>query len=387
MKFIHTSDWHIGRQFHNVSLLDDQRHVLSQLIAHIETHNVDALIIAGDIYDRSIPPAAAVDLLDEVLTKITMDLGVPVIIIPGNHDSAQRVRFGSKQLKQSGLHIIGDLHDIREPVVITAKVRENSDKADTVAFYGIPYTDPEMVRNFSGENVKTYDQAHTYLVNSISEVMSREHPNVLISHCFIDGAQESDSERPLSIGGADRVSYKPCEVFNYVALGHLHAPQQKGAAHIRYCGSILQYSFSEHAQNKGVTLVEIDQKGTALTQHLPLAPLRHMRIIEGTLATILEQGKLDLHNQDYLLVRMTDRHAILEPIAKLREVYPNVLQLEKPGMLISGEENMQREKLKRGEFEMFNDFFEQVSGQSMTDAQQSVLQVTINDLLKQEDPV
>ncbi|MFT4655220.1 MAG: exonuclease SbcD [Kangiellaceae bacterium] len=378
MRFIHTSDWHIGRQFHNVSLIEDQRHVLNQLLGYIETQDVDAVVIAGDIYDRSIPPAIAVDLLDQVLTKITMELGVPVILIPGNHDSAQRVRFGSKQLRQSGLHILGDLADITRPVVISSQSGE-------VAFYGIPYTDPEMVRNFSGENVSSYDEAHTYLVNQISKVKSSNQTNVLISHCFIDGAEESDSERPLSIGGSDRVSYQPCEAFNYVALGHLHAPQYKGAPHIRYSGSILKYSFSEHHQKKGITLVDLDKNGTAKTTHLHLLPLRDMRIIEGELATILEQGKLDPHNQDYLLIRMTDRQAILEPMARLRDVYPNVLQLEKPGMLITGDQIMSREKLKRGELDMFRDFFVQVSGQTMTPAQDSAIEETICALLKHQD--
>jgi exonuclease SbcD len=378
MKFIHTSDWHIGRQFHNVSLLEDQRHVLAQLLRYIEEEAVDAVVIAGDIYDRAIPPATAVDLLDEVLTKITMDLGVPVILIPGNHDSAQRVRFGSKQLRQSGLHIIGDLADITRPVVISTQTGE-------VAFYGIPYNDPEMVRHFSGEDVNSYDDAHRYLVNKISSVKSSTQANVLISHCFIDGAEESDSERPLSIGGSDRVSYQPCEVFDYVALGHLHAPQYKGAKHIRYSGSILKYSFSEQLHNKGVTLVELDQNGVANTTLLPLIPLRNMRIIEGELASIIEQGKVDPRKQDYLLVRMTDRHAILEPMAKLRDVYPNVLQLEKPGMLSSGDQIMSREKLKRGELDMFRDFFVQVSGQYMTPAQDSAIEETISALLKQEE--
>jgi len=377
MKFIHTSDWHIGRQFHNVSLLEDQRHVLNQLLDYIKTEKVDAVVIAGDIYDRSIPPASAVDLLDQVLTAITMDLGVPVILIPGNHDSAQRVRFGSKQLKKSGLHIMGDLSAITEPVVIASSTGD-------VAFYGIPYTDPETVRNVWSEDVKSFDEAHTFLVNKISKATLANQANVLISHCFIDGAQTSDSERPLSIGGSDRVSYQPCEDFNYVALGHLHAPQQKGAPHIRYSGSILKYSFSEQHQKKGITLVELDKDGRASFTHLPLAPLRNMRVIEGEFATILEQGKLDPHKQDYVLIRMTDRHAILEPMAKLREVYPNVLMLEKPGMLVTGDQAMSREKLKRGELEMFSDFFEQVSGQAMSTDQQKAVKATIAMLIKQE---
>jgi exonuclease SbcD len=377
MKFIHTSDWHIGRQFHNVSLLEDQQHVLDQLLGYIEQEAVDVLVIAGDIYDRSVPPATAVELLDELLTTICLDMHVPVILIPGNHDSASRLRFGAKQLRKSGLHILGDLSKVIEPVVIP--------HADgDVAFYGVPYNDPVTVRNLFSEDVSTYDEAHTFLVDLISATKSSSIPNVLISHCFIDGSQESDSERPLSIGGSDRASYQPCRDFDYVALGHLHSPQYRGEQHIRYSGSLLKYSFSEQHQKKGVTLVEIDSDGLKSHRHLPLIPLRDMRIIEGELAAILEQGKVDPNHQDYLLVRLTDRHAILDPMAKLREVYPNVLQLEKPGMLITGEQQMSREKLKRGELEMFRDFFVQVSGQEMSEQQDEAIRDTISDLLKQE---
>ena len=377
MKFIHTSDWHIGRQLHNVSLLADQRHVLQQLIDYIEQEAVDAVVIAGDIYDRSVPPSTAVELLDEVLTSICMDMKVPVMLISGNHDSAERLRFGSRQLRQAGLHILGSLEQVTEPVIISSATGET-------AFYGIPYHDPEMVRNLSGESISTYDEAHTYLVEKILQASTRDTKNVLISHCFIDGAEESDSERPLSIGGSDRVSYQPCLAFDYVALGHLHAPQYKGAQYIRYSGSILKYSFSEQHQKKGVTLVEIDAKGFSSSKHLPLIPLRDMRILEGEFSALLEQGKVDPHNDDYLLIRLTDRHAILEPMARLREVYPNVLQLEKPGMLISGEQKMKRETLKRGELDMFRDFFEQVYGQTMSDEQDKAIQATIAELHKQE---
>jgi exonuclease SbcD len=377
MKFIHTSDWHIGRQFHNVSLLEDQQHVLDQLLAYIEQEAVDALIIAGDIYDRSIPPAAAVDLLDKLLNKICLEMKVPVILIPGNHDSATRLSFGAQQLSKSGLYILGDLSKVIEPVLIC--------HADgDVAFYGVPYNDPVTVRNLFAEEVSTYDEAHSYLVNHINEKKSADMSNVLISHCFIDGSEESDSERPLSIGGSDRVSYQPCREFDYFSLGHLHSPQYRGEEHIRYCGSLMKYSFSEQHQKKGVTLVEMDAKGLKTHRHLPLTPLRDMRILEGEFAAILEQGKVDPNNQDYLLVRLTDRHAILDPMAKLREVYPNVLQLEKPGMLVTGEQKMNREKLKRGELEMFRDFFVQVSGQELSEDQDEAIRQTITEINKQE---
>lgn len=376
MKFIHTSDWHIGRQFHNVSLLEDQRYVLQQLLQYIEQESVDALVIAGDIYDRSIPPADAVALLDDVLNNVCLELQVPVIMISGNHDSAERLRFGSRQLKQAGLHILGDIKKVTEPVLI--KKGE-----ETIAFYGIPYCDPETVRNFSGEAVSTYDEAHSFLVNQILDTKQKNIPNVLISHCFIDGAEESDSERPLSIGGSDRVSYQPCVPFNYVALGHLHAPQYKGESHIRYSGSLLKYSFSEQHQKKGVTLVELSESGVS-SQFLPLKPLRDMRILEGCFETLIQQGKVDPNADDYLLVRLTDQHAILDPMNKLREVYPNVLQLEKPGMLGSDDQPVNREKLKRSELDMFRDFFQQVKGHELSSEQDLAIAETIAELHQAE---
>ena len=377
MKFIHTSDWHIGRQFHNVSLLEDQRHVLNQIVSYIEQEAVDALVIAGDIYDRSVPPAKAVELLDEFINKICSAMHVPVIIIPGNHDGAERLRFGSRQLRAAGLHILGDLRQVVEPVILHAKSGE-------VAFYGIPYNDPETVRNMFEVEVSSYDDAHTYLVEQIKRVKNDAIPNVLISHCFLDGALESESERPLSIGGADRVSYQPCVDFDYVALGHLHSPQSKGENFIRYSGSILKYSFSEQDQNKGVTLVELDAKGLMATKHLPLAPLRDMRIVENEMQTILEQGKVDPDHDDYLLVRLTDRHAILDPMGKLRAVYPNVLHLEKPGMLETRDQQMNRDTLKRGELEMFRDFFEQITGEPLSDDQDQAIRQTIMEINRHE---
>jgi exonuclease SbcD len=373
MKFIHTADWHIGRQFHNVSLLDDQRHVLDQLVVYIEQEAVDALVIAGDIYDRSVPPSKAVELLDEFINKICSDMKVPIIMIPGNHDGAERLRFGSRQLSLAGLHILGDLSKVAEPVILSCETGE-------VAFYGIPYNDPETVRNLFAEDVASYDEAHTYLVDQIKGAKSDDIPSVLISHCFLDGAEESESERPLSIGGADRVSYGPCTEFDYVALGHLHSPQYKGQEHIRYSGSILKYSFSEQNQKKGITLVEMDTKGLVATKHLPLVPLRDMRIVEDGIETILEQGTVDPNADDYLLVRLTDRHAILDPMSKLRAVYPNVLHLEKPGMLETGEQQMKRETLKRGELEMFRDFFLQITGQTINEEQDEALQKAIIEL-------
>ena len=378
MKFIHTSDWHIGRLFHNMSLLEDQKHVLAQLVEQVKEHEVDALIIAGDIYDRSVPPAVAVSLLDDTLHAICNDLGVPVIMISGNHDSADRLSFGARQLREGGLHILGDLNAVDEPVIIPSK------KGD-IAFYGIPYNNPEMVRNAFSVDVRSFDDAHTFMVEHIKKSLNPDQRNVLISHCFIDGSEESDSERPLSIGGSDRVSFEPCLDFDYVALGHLHAPQKRGAEHIRYSGSLMKYSFSEQHQKKGVTLVEFGKDGAAEFRHLPLSPLRDMRIIEGEMDELLDKGRTDPNNEDYVLVRLTDSKAILDAMSMIRDVYPNALKLERPAMRKVNPVVLNREQAKRNEMDMFSDFFEQMKGEVMTENQSKMIADIIANLHKGEN--
>ncbi|HCG8267156.1 TPA: exonuclease SbcCD subunit D [Vibrio parahaemolyticus] len=373
MKFIHTSDWHLGRQFHNVSLLEDQQAVLEQLIQYIKNNPVDAVIVAGDVYDRSVPPTIAIELLNRVVKRICGELNTPMILISGNHDGAERLGFGSEQMKRSGLHIISNFEDMLTPVVIETKA------AGHVAFYGMPYNDPEQVRYVYKEPVSTHDEAHKLLAEKITEQFQSEHRNILISHCFVDGAIESESERPLSIGGSDRVSHEHFLNFDYVALGHLHQPQKKGEEYIRYSGSLMKYSFGEQNQKKGFTLVEIGKDGFIGAEHIELTAPHEMRIVEGELEQILEWGKTDPKNEDYLLVRLMDKHAILNPMEKLRTVYPNVLHLEKPGMLIGVEQEMAQAKLARSEIDMFKDFFAEAQGSELSNEQEQA----ISDIIKQ----
>ena len=373
MKFIHTSDWHLGRQFHNVSLLDDQQAVLDQLIHYIENNPVDAVVVAGDIYDRSVPPTIAIELLNKVVKRICGELNTPMILISGNHDGAERLGFGSEQMKNAGLHIISNFEDMLTPVVI------ETESAGQVAFYGMPYNDPEQVRFAYQEPVSTHDQAHKLLAEKITKQFQPEQRNVLVSHCFVDGAIESESERPLSIGGSDRVSHEHFLNFDYVALGHLHQPQKKGEEYIRYSGSLMKYSFGEQNQKKGFTLVEIDQNGFVSGEHINLAAPHEMRIVEGELEQVIEQGKTDPKNEDYLLVRLMDKHAILNPMEKLRTVYPNVLHLEKPGMLIGVEQEMAQAKLARSEIDMFRDFFSEAQDSQLSQEQDQA----ISDIIKQ----
>ena len=390
MRFIHTSDWHIGRLFQNISLLEDQLFALAQIKQYIEQHNVDALIVAGDIFDRAIPPSDAVDALDNFLQSL-QQLSIQVIMISGNHDSAQRLGFGSKHMQQAGLHILADLNEIETPVIVSSNTGD-------VAFYGIPYHDPVQVREAfatKAENIsiKNYDDAHTYCVDKILAHKKQHHkelPTVLLSHCFIDGATESDSERPLSIGGADRVSWQPVEPFNYVALGHLHGPQFKGKEHIRYSGTPIKYSFSEHKQNKSVTLVDIDENGNVKQQQLPILAKHNMRIVEGELQQIIDAAKLETEQQqqDYILARLTDTQVILDAMGRLRSVYPNVLQLERPNferqsnsrLAINNEDGNSN---KRSEEQIFSEFFSQVMNCELTEEQQQILFSTISEAKQQ----
>ena len=377
MKFIHTSDWHLGRQFASRLLIEDQEYVLDQIIAYLEQYQVQALLVSGDVYDRSVPPVSAVALLDKTLNRIAQ-LNIPVIMIPGNHDSARRLGFAAQQLSASGVHIIADFEQMLKPVIINANDEQ-------IAFYGMPFNDPELVRNYFQEPVNSYEAAHCLLAEKIKQVMNPESVNVLLAHCFLEGAVNSESERPLSIGGSDVVPHTVFDGFDYVALGHLHAPQYKGAEHIRYSGSILKYSFSEQFHNKGVTLVELDANGQANIQNLPLKPLHDVRTLEGTLADIVEMGRQDPHAHDYVLVKLADTHAVLDPVGKIREVYPNVLQLEKPGLYrAEGEVQAPGQALKRDEYDLFCDFFEQVAGQALSEPQKQAVKAVILDVRKEE---
>ncbi|MDO6684858.1 MULTISPECIES: exonuclease SbcCD subunit D [unclassified Agarivorans] len=372
MKFLHTSDWHLGRQLHNQSLLEDQAFVLEQIVSLAKQHDVDALIVAGDIFDRSVPPSQAVALLDEVLHQLVNELAISVIMIAGNHDGAQRLAFASRHMQN--LHIVGPLKNQIKPIMIKSKAGENT------AFYGLPYAEPATVREVFDCEVSSHQQAMQVLLEQVSEHDSQTANKVVIAHCFLDGGDESESERPLSIGGADKISPNLFTPFSYAALGHLHGPQYKGESHVRYSGSPLKYSFSEQHQNKSITLVELNGDDYQF-ELLPLKPLRDVRIIEGMLDDVINAGATDINNSDYLMVRLLDKSAILDAMGKLRDVYPNVLHLERTGLMAENQQlALHREHVQKGEYDMFSDFFSQVSGENLSDEQQSLLKATIESL-------
>lgn len=374
MKFLHTSDWHLGRQLHNHSLLDDQRHVMQQIIQLAAEHQVDAVVVAGDIYDRSVPPAQAVALLDEVLHQLIHQLNIQVILTAGNHDGPERLGFASRQLAEAGLHIVGPLTLVMKPIQIQGS-------KGAAWFYGLPYAEPASVRQLFGGDCNDHQLALEKLLEQVHEHDAQGLPKVVIAHCFLAGGEESESERPLSLGGAEQVSPALFSSFNYTALGHLHGPQQRGAERVRYSGSPLKYSFSEQHQKKSVTLVEFDEAGSAQVQLLALQPRRDVRILEGFLDELLEQGKAAQGCDDYLMIRLLDKTAILDAMGQLRAVYPNVLHLERTGLLAANDRlELSRDHLKKSEFAMFADFFKQVSGEDLSSAQQTILNQTLDSI-------
>ena len=357
MRFLHTADWHLGRQFHNVSLIDDQAHVVEQFVALARDRKVDAVIIAGDIYDRAIPPTDAVNLLDEVLHKLVKEAEIPVIMIAGNHDSSDRLGFGSSLMAGPGFHVYGPLDSAGKPLVLT-------DKDGDVYFCPMPYADPGEVRIHTGdEEIRSHDTAVRSLANSMAAQVPKGARSVGIAHCWVTGGTASESERPLTIGGTGEVGADCFQAFNYTALGHLHRPQTAGSKTIHYSGSLLKYSFSEADHTKSVNLVDIDAKGGVEVERIELTARRDVRIIEGDLESVLKRDGDSGSADDYMLIRVSDRKAILDAIGKLRQVYPNTLHVERPGMQLGEKKKMSGgDHLKRSEVDLFKDFYQEVMG-------------------------
>jgi exonuclease SbcD len=320
-RILHSGDWHLGRYLHGVSLLEDQAHVLKQFVALAREERVDAVVIAGDVYDRSVPPADAVALLDEVLAKLVIEARIPVIMIAGNHDSAERIGFGGRIFSGQGLHLRGTLDDL-SPIRLPGA-------HGTVAFHALPYTEPVFARALpGGEAVSDHQSAMAHAVSILRAQQRPGERNVLVGHAFVTGGSESESERPLSVGGSGNVAADTFEGFDYVALGHLHRPQNIGSSRIHYPGSLLKYSFNEVAHAKGVSLVEIGTEGLPMIRSIPLAARRDVRIVRGTLADLLAQPDPTRSREDYLCAHLTDDGPVLDPMARLREVYPNMMELQ-----------------------------------------------------------
>lgn len=332
MRLIHTSDWHLGRKLNDHPLLDVQAHALEQVIRLCIDEQADALLIAGDLFDRAIPPEEAVRLFDGFLRKMSQEVKIPVIAIPGNHDSAERLAFGADFLALGGIHLRTRFEGRVEPVVLRAG-------EEVVHVYGLPYQEPTHVRAVLGEaGIRSHDDALKAALAAIHETR-RQHevPSVLLAHLFARGGSESpESERSLEIGGAAQVEASSLDGFDYVALGHLHAPQCVGGREdIRYSGSLCKYSVGEARQRKGVTLVDINVDGVAVRE-VPLKPLRDVVRLEASLEKLLTDPAFEPHRGDFVEAVFTDPGFHLDVAARLRERFPFLLAA-RPALLTSAE--------------------------------------------------
>jgi exonuclease SbcD len=387
MRLIHTADWHLGRLFHNVYLTGDQAAVLDQLVDLVREVRPNAVLVAGDLYDRAVPPPEAVELLDDVLTRIVVGLGVPVVAIAGNHDSATRVGFGSALLRERGLHLAGRLRAEASVVTFT-------DADGPVHVCSLPFAEPAMARYAYGDETIHDQQAVVAagVARALAATPERER-RVALAHTFVAGGAESDSERPISVGGAGSVAAATLAGFDYVALGHLHRPQRAGADAVRYAGSLLKYSFAEHDHVKAVSVVEIGAPGSAdgdagaagrarvTVENVPLVPPHDVRVVDGLLTDLLARGRDDPAADDYIQAVVRDTSALLDPLGQLREVHPNTLAIERPEL---ERERETRERpagvLKRGDAELFADFFRYVTGEPLSEAQAAAFGVTLDEL-------
>ena len=370
MKILHTADLHIGKKLHEQSLIQDQQYILEQILNIAKEEEVDVVVIAGDVYDRPIPPTEAVSLLNDFLTKLIAQ-GRKVIMISGNHDSPERVAFADAILEKQGLYIAGNYQEPLKTVTL-------EDAYGPVHFVCMPFVKPAVAGAASSE------EAVEQMLSKVPMTMSMRQRYVLITHYFVTGEhgeepELSDSETDINVGGLDNVSAACFRNFCYVALGHIHKPQHIGEGNVYYSGSPLKYSFSEARGEKSVNIAELKDAGDVTVKKRVLKPLREMRCVKGKLADILNPEVLKLteeNREDYLQVTLTDTGELIDPIGTLRSVYPNVLQLVPEKNIPQADEEYESkiQGQQKSTAEVFGEFFRMLKGEPMDDKRKAVVE-------------
>ena len=364
MRFIHTSDWHIGRLFHGLHLTEDQAFVLQQFIDLAKHAKPDVILVAGDVFDRAVPPPEAVAVVDNVLCELALNLRIPVVLIAGNHDSPRRLEFGSRLLAKQGLHIVGNAAGNITVIPV-------EDDSGIVQIYAIPYAEPPVWReSLADADIHDHNTAMHSVLRSLGGIGSNGGRTIALVHAAVLGGEESESERPLSIGGASTVDAACFQPFTYVAMGHLHRPQAMDGDRIHYPGSLMKYSFAEADHTKTVHVVEMDASGKCAVELVSLKPRYDVRCIKGMMDEILKGPQDGQNKDDYVHVMLDDTGPILDPIGKIRQVYRNVLAVERA--ILSVEHHGSGERMdhrKVSEKELFTAFFCEVTGAAVTEAE------------------
>ena len=373
MKIMHLSDLHIGKKVNEYSMLQDQIYILKEILRIIDNEKVETVIIAGDVYDRSLPPNEALELFDEFLYQLS-SRNVNVFVISGNHDSPERISYGGRMMTENKIFLSPVYDGNVKPISL-------NDEYGKVNFYMLPFVRPADIRRyFPDENIENYTDAVKVAIDNMNVDFSER--NILITHQFVTGAELSESE-DIIVGGTDNVSGEVFDGFDYVALGHIHREQTVGKDNIRYCGTPLKYSFSEAKHIKSVTILDFKDKENIEYSKIPLTPLRDMREIRGTYDELTLKSNYENTNvDDYLHITLTDEEDIPDAIGKLRSIYPNIMKLDYANLRTRGSgtvdaiENIE----SKSPFELFADLFKQQNNQDMSEEQEEIMRNLIDKI-------
>lgn len=377
MKLIHTSDLHLGKRIYEYSMLEDQEFILKRIISIIDIEKPDGIIIAGDIYDKSIPSAEAVQLFDDFLVQLAKRR-LEVFVISGNHDSPERIAFGARIMDVSGIHMSPVYSGEVSSFIL-------KDEYGPVNIFMLPFIKPPQVRRFFGEGVSTYTDAIRAAISGMK--IEPKERNVLVTHQFVTGARRSESEE-ISVGGTDNVDAYVFAPFDYVALGHIHSPQNCGSEKIRYCGTPLKYSFSEAKDQKSLTVVELHEKGSVSHRTIPLMPKRELVELKGSYEDLTLKAFYEntTWQEDYTHISLTDEEDIPDAIGKLRTVYHHLMKLDydnkrtRSNQEISGAEAVEA----KTPFELFDEFYEMQNNQPMSEEQSDYMRDLISATWEEE---
>ena len=374
MKIIHLADLHIGKRVNEFSMIDDQKYILNQILEIIDKEKPDAVIIAGDVYDKQVPSIEAVELLDSFISDISKRK-TTTFIISGNHDSAERLAFGSSLMAMGKIYI---------SPVYNGKISKYTLKNDfgSANFYLLPFVKPNHVKRFfPDEKIESYTDAIKVVVDNLK--LDTSEINILIAHQFVTGASRTESEE-ISVGGLDNVDASVFEDFDYVALGHIHRPQKIGTERIRYCGTPLKYSFSEVNDTKSVSIIEINSKEDFNLRTIPLIPKRDMRKIRGTYEELITKTSYENTNtDDYIHVTLTDEFNVVDAIQKLRVIYKNIMKLEYDNMRTRESRKINLDDMvieNKNPLEIFSEFYKLQNNKEMDDEQKEIIKKIMEEV-------
>ena len=385
MRLLHTSDWHLGRSLHGTDLLAEQEAVLAQLAAVVAAERVDAVLVAGDVYDRAVPSADATEVLHRTLNRL-VGAGASVVLTPGNHDSARRLNFASALLTRAGVHVRAETPRLDEPVLL-------ADRHGEVAVYGIPYLEPEVARHELGLHGRGDDAArgHEAVLRAAMERVRNDlflRPgtrSVVLAHAFVGGAEPSESERDICVGGVDRVPEAVFDGVDYVALGHLHRPQSL-TDRMRYSGSPLPYSFGEAGHGKQAWLVDLDARGLAGVRAVPLPVPRPLSLLTGELAELLADPAHTAAEEHFVSVRLTDAERPADPMRQLRGRFAHCVHLEWAGAAAPADGRSYQERLRgRADLDVTEEFVRHVRGTDARAGERDLLRQALAAAVGRED--